>query len=35
MDKVTVDYKVILSSKFICDDDFISQLGAEIFIVYK
>ena len=35
MDKIAIDYKVILSSKFICDNNFISQLRAKIFIIYK
>jgi len=35
MDKITMDYKIILSSRFVCDDDLISQLGAKIFVVYK
>jgi hypothetical protein len=35
MDKVTVDYKVILFSRFIHDNNLISQLGAEIFIIYE
>jgi len=30
-----MDYKVILSSKFIRDNNLISQLGAKIFIIYK
>ena len=30
-----MDYKVILSSKFICDNNFIFQLRAKIFIIYK
>jgi len=35
MDKITIDYKVILSSRFICDNNLISQLGAKIFIIYE
>jgi len=33
MNKIAVDCKVILSSRFVCDDDFISQLKAKIFVV--
>ena len=33
MDKIAVDREVILSSRFVCDDDFISQLRAKIFVV--
>jgi len=29
-----VDYKVILSSRFIRDNNLISQLGAKIFIIF-
>jgi len=35
MDKIAMDYEIILSSKFICDNDFISQLRAKIFVVCK
>ena len=35
MDKIAVDYEVILSSRFVCDNNLISQLGAKIFIIYK
>jgi len=30
-----MDYKIILSSKFIRDNNLISQLGAKIFVIYK
>jgi len=30
-----MDYKVILSSKFVCNNNLISQLGAKIFVIYK
>ena len=30
-----MDYEIILSSKFICDNDFISQLRAKIFVIYE
>jgi len=35
MDKIAVDYKVILSSRFVRDNNLISQLGAKIFIIYE
>jgi len=35
MDKIAIDYKVILSSKFVRNNNLISQLGAKIFIIYK
>jgi len=35
MDKIAIDCEVILSSKFVCNNDLISQLGAKIFIIYK
>jgi hypothetical protein len=35
MDKIAVDCEVILSSRFVRDNDLISQLGAKIFIIYK
>ena len=33
MDKIAMDCEVILSSRFVRDDDLISQLGAKIFVV--
>jgi len=33
MDKIAIDYKVILSNKFVCDNNLISQLGAKIFVI--
>ena len=30
-----MDYKVILSSRFVCNNNLIFQLGAKIFIIYK
>ena len=33
MDKIAVDCEVILSSRFVRDDDLISQLGAKIFVI--
>jgi len=30
-----VDYKVILFSRFVRDDNLISQLGAKIFVIYE
>jgi hypothetical protein len=35
MDKIAIDCKVILSSRFVRDNNLISQLGAKIFIIYK
>ena len=35
MDKIAVDYKVILSSRFIYNNNLISQLGTKILIIYK
>jgi len=35
MDKIAVDYEVIFSSRFVRDDNLISQLGAKVFIVYE
>jgi len=35
MDKIAVDYKVIFSSRLVRDNNFISQLGAKIFVIYK
>ena len=33
MDKIAVDCKVIFSSRFVCDNNLISQLEAKIFII--
>jgi hypothetical protein len=33
MDKIAVDREVILSSRFVYDNDLISQLGAKIFVI--
>jgi hypothetical protein len=33
MDKIAVNRKVIFFSKFVCDNNFISQLRAKIFVV--
>jgi hypothetical protein len=35
MDKIAIDREVILSSRFIRDNNFISQLGAKIFVIYE
>ena len=35
MDKIAIDYKVILSSKFVYNNNLISQLGGKIFVIYK
>jgi len=35
MDKIAIDYKVILFSKFVCNNNLISQLRAKIFIIYE
>jgi len=35
MDKIAIDYKVVFSSRLICNNNLISQLEAKIFIIYK
>ena len=35
MDKITVNYKVIIFNKFVYNNNFIFQLKVKIFIIYK